>query len=46
MRIAASTQLYAVGGQTGVVVVPLKPGDAGGRKGPDFWHAFDVVRMG
>ena len=23
------------------VIVPLKPGNAGGGKGPDFWCAFD-----
>ena len=31
-------------GRTGVAerpVVPLKPGNAGGGKGPDFWCAFE-----
>ena len=23
------------------VVVPLRPGNAGGGKGPDFWRAFE-----
>jgi hypothetical protein len=23
------------------VVVPVRPGNAGGGKGPDFWRAFD-----
>jgi hypothetical protein len=23
------------------VIVPLKPGNAGGGKGPHFWYAFD-----
>ena len=28
------------------VVVPLKPGNAGGGKGPDFWCAFEVGEDG
>jgi len=28
------------GSRTGSVV-PLRPGNAGGGKGPDFWHAFE-----
>ena len=34
-----------IGGGTGResdrAIVPLRPGNAGGGKGPDFWHAFE-----
>ena len=43
VRIAASTS--QVGGGSGGSrtgsVVPLRPGNAGGGKGPDFWCAFE-----
>ena len=28
------------------VIVPLRPGNAGGGKGPDFWCAFDDGEVG
>jgi hypothetical protein len=28
------------------VVVPLKPGNAGGGKRPDFWYVFEVDEVG
>ena len=31
----------AAGRESDRVVVPLKPGNAGGGKGPDFWCAFE-----
>ena len=30
-----------IGRESDRVVVPLRPGNAGGGKGPDFWHAFE-----
>jgi hypothetical protein len=39
-RVAASTALrlcVGYGWESDRIIVPLKPGNAGGGKGPDFW---------
>ena len=28
-------------GKSDCRIVPVKPGNSGGGKGPDFWHAFE-----
>ena len=41
-RVAASTPpRAAVRRESDRVIVPLRPGNAGGGKDPDFWCAFD-----
>ena len=48
MRVTTSTQPSGrrCRRESDRVIVPLKPGNAGGGKGPDFWCAFDVGEEG
>lgn len=48
MRVAASTQLSGrrCRRESDRVIILVKPGNAGGGKGPDFWCAFEVGEEG